>query len=189
MKIQKLTLAALVAALITAACSGNANNKNEGTEGDSLCCTEADSVATETPDEAEAPAAAEDGLNADLFGKWEAGDGETNGFDMELCRKAQKDEEGNGMNYGYVRSVIYFEYGPLYLFRSLEPDGENIKAHYEVVEQILISGDPDSYDDDAPVYEERRSTGTLTIKPAGDGKLKVDVKDDGIKPYTAHKIG
>lgn len=195
MKQYIMLIAAVATALLTTACSGNGKAENDGNDQDSLCCIEADSTAActdasatgEGTEATDAPSA-EGELNPDLFGVWLAGDGETQGFDLELYKTPRKDEEGRGMNYGFVRSVVYFEYGPLYLFRSLEADGDNIKVQCDIIENVIVSGDPDSYDEYGAVYEERRSKGTLVIKPAGAGKLKVDVNDDGIKPYTAHKV-
>lgn len=195
MKKNLMLMAAFAVALLTASCSGNVKSEDNKEGQDSLCCAEADSTvacaetsATVEGAEATDAPAAEGELNPDLFGVWMAGDGETQGFDLELYKAPRKDEEGRGMNYGFARSVIFFEYGPLYIFRSLEADGDNIKVQCDIIENVIVSGDPDSYDEDAAVYEERRSKGTLVIKPAGAGKLKVDVNDDGIKPYTAHKV-
>ena len=179
MKLLKLTLAAFAAALITAACSGNANNKNEGTESDSILTEAA------TNDEAEIAAAA--GFNKELFGFFSGGDPDI----MLQLHPIKGEYDGYKDCYGmFLIANEFFEYYFALVVTNITPDGDAIQADFDMIE-LGWTGTPDNYDDEeteVEVVQTYKGCGTMTITPVGDGQVKISTGEKHVNGAVLTKI-
>jgi len=157
-----------VATLLTglAACTG-AKQQGEAEGDDSLAVAEL----TEETAEADAPK-----FNAKLFGTW------NNNADPNInmvLAEIKGNYDGN-KGYGYLSaSNEYFEIDLTLVFTSIEPDGDNIKVHYDEM-QNTFTGDPDDFDSEGEWVTEKVGEGEITVIPQG-AKVKLDSKLSRIK--------
>lgn len=174
-----------VAAAMMVACGGK-SEKNESAT-DSLAVNQ-DSVAAvveaEEAEVAEAPAAEEPVLNADLLGKWSNNNDPV--IDLKVTDKYGTYNDYKG--YGYVQaSNEYFELDFNLVFTELIPDGDKIRVKYNKMESYF-TGDPDDPDADGEWVTKKTGSGELTLVPAGAKKLKIESREKRINNKTLYKV-
>lgn len=181
-KILSLILSGLIIVGLTACTGGKQQTETEAAT-DSTAVAEQTTVAeqnteTEKPEvkEPEVQEPAKPVLNKALFGEWYVEIDDTS-ISMELNEKQDTYQGQKG--YGSLSAYIQYEPSFTLVFTSLTPDGDNIKVHYDKMDQYF-NGDPDDYDSPCELVTEKVGSGDLTLIPQGK-KVKIDSKELLIK--------
>lgn len=147
-------------------------------EADTETATEGGAAVEKTAEEEPTKPTNTDALYSVMCGTWS--NNTDPGIYMVLSEKFGTYDDHKG--YGYLIAYNeYYEPDFTLVFKSLEPDGDQIKVYYDKMESYC-TGDPDDLgnEDAGEWVEEKVGTGTLTLIPQS-GKVKIDSKEKRIK--------
>ena len=183
-------LLSVATAMMCASCGGGQTAGNND-ETDSLSKTEqTDGTTGETNGTTEdangdADSAENVDINNDLLGEW--GNNEDPGITMVLSDKSKNYNGRKG--YGYVEaSNEYYMTDFILVFKSITPDGKNIKVHYDKIAiDFYEEGEIGADDYVGKTTEQHVGEGDLTIVDIGGNKLKLESSESRLKNKILYK--